>query len=91
MTIVTPSYNQGRFIRDTIESVLSQNYPRIEYMIIDGMSSDDTLDIVREYEDRLTFICEKDQGQTDAINKGFRMAKGEIIAWLNSEIGRAHV
>lgn len=85
VTIITPSYNQGRFIRDTIESVLSQNYPRIEYIIIDGMSGDDTLNIVREYEDRLTFICEKDQGQSDAINKGFRMAKGEIIAWLNSD------
>lgn len=85
VTIVTPSYNQGRFIRDTIESVLSQNYPKIEYIIIDGMSADDTSDIVREYEDRLTFIREKDHGQSDAINKGFRMAKGEIVAWLNSD------
>lgn len=85
VTIVTPSYNQGRYIRDTIESVLSQNYPRIEYIIVDNKSNDNTLDIVREYGDRFTFVCEKDHGQSDAINKGFRMAKGEIVAWLNSD------
>jgi glycosyltransferase involved in cell wall biosynthesis len=85
VTIVTPSYNQGRFIRATIESVLKQDYPRIEYLIIDGGSSDDTADVVREYSNRLTWISEKDRGQSHAINKGFSMARGEIVAWLNSD------
>jgi glycosyltransferase involved in cell wall biosynthesis len=85
VTIVTPSYNQGRFIRATIESVLKQDYPRIEYLIMDGGSSDDTADVVREYSSRLTWISEKDRGQSHAINKGFSMARGEIVAWLNSD------
>jgi glycosyltransferase involved in cell wall biosynthesis len=85
VTIVTPSYNQGHFIRETIESVLSQDYPRIEYIVMDGGSTDDTAAVVAPYASRLTFISEKDRGQTDAINKGFRMAKGEIVAWLNSD------
>ena len=85
VTIITPSYNQGRFIRQTIESVLNQDYPNIEYIIIDGGSTDHTLDIIREYEGRLKWISERDEGQSDAINKGFKMAKGEIIAWLNSD------
>jgi glycosyltransferase involved in cell wall biosynthesis len=85
VSIVTPSYNQGRFIRQCIESVLTQGYPRIEYIIIDGGSTDETIDIIKEYEDKLIWISEKDEGQSDAINKGFKMAKGEIIAWLNSD------
>src|SRR5579872_5773041 len=85
VTIVTPSYNQGRFIRATIESVLSQDYPHIEYIIMDGGSTDETAEIVKEYASRLTWISEKDRGQSHAINKGFRMAKGEIVAWLNSD------
>jgi glycosyltransferase involved in cell wall biosynthesis len=85
VSIITPSYNQGRFIRQCIESVLTQDYPRIEYIIIDGGSTDETIDIIKEYEDKLIWISEKDEGQSDAINKGFKMAKGEIIAWLNSD------
>lgn len=85
MTIVTPSYNQGRFIRDTIESVLSQKYPNLEYIVIDALSTDETASVCAEYAGRLTFISEKDRGQSDAINKGFRLAKGEYVAWLNSD------
>src|SRR5207253_836839 len=85
VSIITPSYNQGRFIRATIESVLGQDYPNIEYIIMDGGSKDETASIAREYSRRLTFISERDRGQSDAINKGFRMARGEIVSWLNSD------
>lgn len=85
VSIVTPSYNQGEFIRATIESVLNQDYPKIEYIVIDGGSTDQTPEILKEYADRLTYVIEKDNGQSDAINKGFRLAKGEIVAWLNSD------
>ncbi|MFN3323460.1 MAG: glycosyltransferase family 2 protein [Bryobacteraceae bacterium] len=85
VTIVTPSYNQGPFIRATIESVLSQDYPHIEYIIMDGGSTDETASIAVEYASRLRFISERDRGQSHAINKGFRMASGEIVAWLNSD------
>jgi glycosyltransferase involved in cell wall biosynthesis len=85
VTVVTPSYNQGRFIRATIESVLSQDYPAIEYIIMDGGSTDETAAIAGEYASRLTWISEKDRGQTHAINKGFRQAKGTIVGWMNSD------
>jgi glycosyltransferase involved in cell wall biosynthesis len=85
VTIVTPSYNQGRFIEETILSVLNQDYPSIEHIIMDGGSTDQTLDILRKYENRITWYSEKDEGQSDAINKGLRMAKGEILAYLNSD------
>ena len=85
VTIVTPSYNQGRFIRATIESVLAQDYPAIEYIIMDGGSTDETAAIASEYKERLTFISESDRGQSHAINKGFRMARGEIVSWINSD------
>jgi len=85
VTIVTPSYNQGHFIPATIESVLSQDYPHIEYIVMDGGSTDSTHEAVRPYLSRLTYISEKDRGQTHAINKGMRMAKGEIVAYLNSD------
>jgi glycosyltransferase involved in cell wall biosynthesis len=85
VTIVTPSYNQGRFIAATIESVLSQDYPHIEYIIMDGGSTDETAEVVRRYEGRLEFVSEKDRGQSHAINKGFRRARGEIVAWINSD------
>ncbi len=85
VTIVTPSYNQGRFIAATIESVLGQDYPNIEYIVMDGGSSDETAEVVRRYPGRLEFISEKDRGQSHAINKGFQRARGEIVAWLNSD------
>jgi glycosyltransferase involved in cell wall biosynthesis len=85
VSVITPSYNQGRFIRSTIESVLSQTYDNIEYIVIDGGSTDNTLEILEEFRDKLHWISEKDSGQSNAINKGFSMAKGEIVAWLNSD------
>ncbi len=85
VSIITPSFNQGRFIRDTIESVLSQDYPNLEYLVMDGGSSDETISILRSYADRLTWRSGSDLGQADAINTGFRLAKGEILGWLNSD------
>lgn len=85
VSIVTPSLNQGRFIRDTIESVLSQGYPRLEYLVMDGGSTDETLDILRGYGIQLTWRSAPDLGQADAVNAGFRLAKGEILGWLNSD------
>lgn len=85
VSIITPSYNQGRFIRATIESVLKQDYTNIEYIIMDGGSTDETAAIAKEYSTRLTFISEPDRGQSHAINKGFRLARGEIVSWLNSD------
>jgi len=85
VSVVTPSYNQGRFIRATIESVLSQDYPHVEYIIMDGGSTDETASVVKDYASRLTFVSEKDRGQSHAVNKGFRMARGSILSWLNSD------
>ena len=85
VSIITPSYNQAKYIRETIESVLNQDYPNIEYIVIDGGSTDETLEILEEYKGKLTYISEKDDGQSDAINKGFKMAKGDILAWINSD------
>lgn len=85
VSIVTPSFNQGHFIEETIQSVLTQDYPNIEYLVIDGGSTDNTVEILRKYEGRLKWISEPDGGQSHAINKGFHMARGEIVAWLNSD------
>jgi glycosyltransferase involved in cell wall biosynthesis len=85
VTIVTPSLNQGRFIEETILSVLNQDYPHIEYIIMDGGSTDQTLGILGKYKDRITWYSEKDKGQSHAINKGLRLAKGDILAYLNSD------
>ena len=86
LSIVTPSYNQGQFIKATIDSILSQDFTDFEYIIMDGGSTDETLDILRSYNDpRLTWVSEPDNGQTDAINKGFSRATGDYFAYLNSD------
>lgn len=86
ISIVTPSYNQGRYIEETIRSILLQNYPNIEYIIIDGGSTDETLDVIRKYEPWLTFwVREPDNGQSHAINKGFSRCSGDIYNWLCSD------
>ncbi len=86
ISIITPSYNQGKFIEETILSVIGQGYPNLEYIIIDGGSTDETIDIIKKYEANITYwISEKDSGQSNAINKGFLKATGDIVAWLNSD------
>jgi glycosyltransferase involved in cell wall biosynthesis len=83
-SVITPSYNQGQFIKDNIKSVLDQNYPNFEHIIIDGGSTDNTINILKKYP-HLIWKSEKDRGQTHAINKALKIASGDVIAWLNSD------
>lgn len=86
ISIVTPSFNQGRFLEATLRSVIEQDYPGIEYMVFDGGSTDGSVDIIRRYADRLAFwVSERDRGQSDAIQKGLLRATGDIFAWQNSD------
>jgi glycosyltransferase involved in cell wall biosynthesis len=85
VSVITPSFNQGQFIEETILSIKKQDYPHIEHIVVDGGSSDDTLALLRKYDKDITWVSEPDNGQTHAINKGIRMARGDIITYLNSD------
>ncbi len=85
ISIITPSYNQDGFIRQTINSVLRQGYPNLEYLVIDGGSIDSTVEVLKSYGTAIRWVSEKDRGQSDAINKGLKMATGDILAYLNSD------
>jgi glycosyltransferase involved in cell wall biosynthesis len=85
ITVITPSFNHARFLPQCIDSVLDQRYANLQYLVMDGGSTDGTLDILRGYRDRIVWKSERDHGQADAVNKGLRAADGEIIGWLNSD------
>ncbi len=86
VSIITPSFNQADYLEETIQSVLSQNYPEMEYLIVDGGSTDESVEIIERYADQLAWwVSEPDKGQSDGINKGFRKATGDIVCWVNSD------
>ena len=85
ISVVTPTFNQARFIPQAVESVRDQKYPNLEHLIFDGLSTDDTLAVLERYGDALTVVSEADSGQNEAINKGLRRATGDVICWLNSD------
>ncbi len=85
VTIVTPSYNMGEFLEETIQSVLAQDYPNIEYVVMDACSTDNSAEILHRYKDRLVYVSASDRGAADAINRGFARSSGEILAWLSAD------
>lgn len=86
LSIITPSFNQAAFLPQTLDSVLNQKYPKLEYIVIDGGSTDGSREIIESYSDRLTFwVSEKDRGQVHALNKGFQRATGDWVGWQNSD------
>ncbi|MDX2040427.1 MAG: glycosyltransferase family 2 protein [Acidobacteriota bacterium] len=86
ISVITPSFNQAEFLERTLFSVLDQGYPNLEYIVIDGGSTDGSVEILKQYDDRLAYwVSEKDRGQSHALNKGFERATGEILGWLNSD------
>src|ERR1700722_17799743 len=85
LAVVTPSFNQGKYIRRTIESVLSQGVQNLQYLVVDGGSKDETIEILRSFGAKLRWVSESDKGTADAINKGLQSLEGDILGWLNSD------